>query len=91
VRKAYRQNGSLTGGETVTKKWKTVALTDFLDAKQIKAAEALYKDPYTFHKNVVEQILVPNMAEINRKLGQENDAGYLAYAMEFIFMKARAA
>ena len=75
----------------MTKKWKTVALTNFLTAQQIKEAEALYKDPFTFHKNVVEQVLVPNMPEINRKLGQENDASYLAYAMEFIFMKANAA
>jgi hypothetical protein len=70
---------------------KSVKLTDFLTAAQIKAAEKLWKDPYAFHKNVVEQILVPNMAEINRKLGQENDAGYLAYAIEYIFIKANAA
>ena len=75
----------------MTKKWKTVALADFLSPQQIKAAEKLYKDPDTFHNNVVKQILVPNMSDINRKLGQENDAGFLAYAIEYIFMKANAA
>jgi hypothetical protein len=32
---------------------------------------------------VLKEIINPNMERINTKLGQENDADYLAYAVEF--------
>ena len=78
------------------KRSKSVKLTDFLTVQQIKQAESLWKQDsdfrHDFHKAVMEQVLVPNMMEINRKLvGQENNADYLAYAIEYIFMKASAA
>lgn len=66
---------------------KHTTLPDFLTEEQIKAAQDLYKkaEPGTFARQCAEQIIKPNMAEINRKLGQENDPRYLAYACEYVF------
>lgn len=68
---------------------KSMSLPDFLTQEQIDAAWALYQkaQPGTFARQCSEQIIQPNMAEINRKLGQENDASYLAYACEYVFMQ----
>lgn len=67
---------------------KTMTLPDFLTPDQIEAAQALYKkfkNTGRFATECAEQIIKPNMKDINRKLGQENDAKYLAYACEFVF------
>lgn len=32
---------------------------------------------------IAAEVMEPNMAEVNRKLGQENDAHYLAYAVVY--------
>lgn len=67
---------------------KSITLPDFLTDTQIEAAQALYKkfkNTGRFATECAKQIIEPNMAEINRKLGQENDAKYLAYACEFVF------
>ena len=60
---------------------RTVTLPQFLTEEQIDQAIRLYQ----FHgDDAVEPIcalvIEPNMTEINAKLGQENDARYLAYA-----------
>jgi hypothetical protein len=64
-----------------------MTLPDFLTEEQITAAQELYKtaEPGTFARLCAQQVIRPNMAEINRKLGQENDANYLAYACEYVF------
>lgn len=67
---------------------KHITLPDFLTDEQIEAALALYKKHKgtgRVAKEIAAQIIQPNMDEINRKLGQENDASYLAYACEHVF------
>jgi hypothetical protein len=68
---------------------KTVALPQFLTAAQIYEAENLYK----VHgdravKQIQAQVIEPNMAVINAKLGQENDPMYLAYAVVYVLSQA---
>lgn len=59
---------------------KTVTLPEFLTKRQIAKAAALYKihghDAVT---QIQTQVIDPNMPAINEKLGQENDARYLAF------------
>lgn len=65
-------------------------LHTFLTDEQITAALVLWRRPHMsrmFHCDVKRQIIEPNMAEINRKLGQENDPAFLAYAVEYVFMQ----
>jgi len=59
---------------------KTTTLPDFLTDEQIKKVQKLYPDT----KAIRVQVIEPNMAEINRKLGQENNAAYLAYAVVYV-------
>lgn len=58
---------------------RTITLGDFLTDAQIQKAVDLYPDT----KAIREQVIEPNMATINRKLGQENDAAYLSYAVQY--------
>lgn len=59
---------------------KTVTLPDFLTEQQIAKAVALYKRHGMEAKSKIQtQLIEPNMAAINEKLGQKNDASYLAY------------
>jgi hypothetical protein len=67
---------------------KSVTLPDFLTEDQIEAAITLYeklKNTGRFANECAKQIIEPNIAEINRKLGQDNDPRYLAYACEYAF------
>lgn len=70
---------------------KTVTLESFLTKEQLK--EAIYiiedseKDGSRRHRELRDKIIVPQIHEINRKLGQENDPDYLAYALEFALVK----
>jgi hypothetical protein len=59
---------------------RTVALGDFLTEGQIKAAVKIRDDV----ARIEAEIIVPNMAEINRRLGQENHPRYLAYAVQAV-------
>jgi hypothetical protein len=54
---------------------KMVTLGEFLTGDQIADCLRLHPD----HKAIVTEVIAPNMVEINRKLGQENDPDYLAY------------
>lgn len=66
---------------------KTIALGDFLDDSELKAAALIWrKDRSRFHRRILDEILLPNMQRINSRLGQENSPDYLAYAMEYAFM-----
>lgn len=67
---------------------KQITLPDFLTDEQIQAALAIYRE----HKDsgrvaalIAANVITPNMAVINQKLGQENDAHYLAYCCEHVF------
>lgn len=62
---------------------KTMTLPDFLTKEQIKRASACKSA-----KAICELIIKPNMVEINRKLGQENDPMFLSYACEHVFRQA---
>lgn len=73
---------------------KRVNLTDFLTQAQIEQAAALYSAHKgfvgsAFINEVVEKIIAPNLLEINRKLGQDNDARYLAYATGYILSQVQ--
>jgi hypothetical protein len=62
---------------------KTVTLLEFLTKAQIAHACALYEIHGATNAvaQIQAQVIEPNMAAIAAKLGQENDARYLAYAV----------
>ena len=64
---------------------KTVTLPDFLTDGQIAEATALY---VAHGANAVDKIMTnviePNMTAINQKIGQKNDARYLAYVVVYV-------
>lgn len=65
---------------------KITSIGEFLTVAQIKTAQTIWKkDRSNFHKRVLAEVVEPHMKEINRKLGQENNAGFIAYAIEYIF------
>lgn len=57
---------------------RTVTIKDILTDRQIKLAMML-KTARAIH----DEIIKPNIETINRRLGQENDPMYLAYAVEY--------
>ncbi len=70
----------------------TVTLFDFLTEAQIDEALRLYE----IHggdaaAEIQAQVIEPNMATINAKLGQENDALYLAHMVVHVFTRVRRA
>lgn len=71
-----------------------ISVGDFLTQEQAKAAIVLWakhggrKGNGTFVNALVSEIIEPNLAEINRKLGQENNARFLAYAVEHVLIQA---
>lgn len=71
---------------------KAVTIPQFLTEAQIAEAVRLFE----FHGmwDAVEPIrlhvIEPNLAAINEKLGQENDARYLAYAVVHVLSQAAA-
>lgn len=56
-------------------------ISDFLSEQQIQSCAKLYPDVDA----IESQVIAPNMAEINAKLGQENSSRYIAYAVHFAF------
>lgn len=56
-----------------------ITLHDFLTDAEINRCVEL-KD----RKAVRDQIILPNMARIDAKLGQKNDPDYLSYAIEYV-------
>lgn len=58
---------------------KFVSITEFLTPAQIKEVMHLKTA-----KPICDSVIRPNIAEINRKLGQENDPMYLAYMVEYV-------
>lgn len=61
---------------------KTMTLPQFLTEAQIVQAVKLYEaHGMEAVAKIQTQVIEPNMAAINTKLGQENDARYLAYAV----------
>lgn len=70
---------------------KTVAIGELFTAEELDRAKALYvaADPGTFARRCAEEIVAPILARINEKTGQENDARYLAYAIEYAMDQTR--
>ena len=70
---------------------KTMTLPQFLTDAQIAEAAKLYQaHGMEATAKILAQVIAPNMAAINGKLGQENDARYLAYAVVYVFSQLPA-
>lgn len=68
------------------KKKPIVSLDQIFTANELHTALMLYvkcESAIAFHKLCTEQIIRPALARINRITGQENDANYWAYVMEY--------
>lgn len=68
---------------------KFVTLPDFLTKVQIDHVARLYQalgmEAVT---KIQAEVIEPNMVTINEKLGQTNDARYVAYAVVYVFSEA---
>lgn len=70
---------------------KLISIGDFLSERQIAVVVEMWEHKVSsrqFHTDVVAKVIAPNLTEINRKLGQENDPNYLAYALEYVLTQA---
>lgn len=67
-----------------------ITIDQFLTDAEIERAHRLYRiaRPGTFATRLAAEIITPNLERINKALGQENDARYLAYAVEYVLMQA---
>lgn len=63
---------------------KHATLPDFLTDAQIMQCIDLFPS----RQAIRDLIIIPNLETINRKLGQENDADYLAYAIVYVLGSA---
>lgn len=67
----------------------TTSLDQFLTSEQLEHCCAIWVEcagnDILFVGRVEVEVMLPNMAEINRKIGQENNARYLAYATYYVF------
>lgn len=70
---------------------KTIFVSEILTQPELAAAKKLYDtvDIHKFAKECSSQIIAPVIDRINKKLGQENDPTYLAYAVEYSFLKRK--
>jgi len=62
---------------------RTTKISDFLTRAQINQAIRIG----TNHKRLLDELVMPNMAQINNALGQENDPGFIAYAIEYVLAR----
>lgn len=68
---------------------KNVALGDLFTDVQIDRALVIWRtDREHFHARVLSEVVEPAMAQINANTGQENDASYMAYMLEYVFSQA---
>ncbi len=67
-----------------------ITLRDFLTPAQIRAALMIWNtDRHSFHRRVLDEVVLPAMPEINRKLNQENVPAYIAYLIEYVLTEAQ--
>ena len=61
----------------------------FLTKDELKAARKIYDEVgiYAFAKRCSEEIIEPVIDRINEDLGQQNNPTYLAYMVEYLFLK----
>lgn len=70
---------------------KSVRLPDFLTDAQIQRSIELYGLHGTASVSPIEtEVIAPNLAAINAKLGQPNNARFLAYAILHVLSQANA-
>lgn len=71
---------------------KTMKVADFLTDHQIEQCLALAREHGVTkcHEPIREEVIRPNLAEINKKLGQKNHPGYLAYMIQHCLVQAAA-
>jgi hypothetical protein len=68
---------------------KFVTLPDLLTEDQIAHAARLYKAHGMEAVTKIQvEVIEPNMAAINEKLGQANSSRYVAYAVVYVFSEA---
>lgn len=76
----------------MTEQRKMVSIKDFLTDDQIRQAMKIgqdYAHDMTKMTNKLEeQVIKPNISEINRKLGQPNDTRYMAYLLTYALTSA---
>lgn len=66
---------------------KQVSIGDMFTAGEIKRCLHIWnEDRAHFHRRVLDEVVLGVMPRINKKLGQENDADYIAYTLEFALM-----
>ncbi len=69
---------------TAAKVAKSVTIGELFIVPELKLAQKIWtKDRHNFHQRVKDEIVTPAMVRINATTGQENDAAYLAYALEY--------
>ena len=64
---------------------KHVRIGELFTDRELRAAAKLYAQcqPGEFNRRVVAEIVGPAMPRINKATGQENDARYFGYALEY--------
>lgn len=62
-----------------------VTLDDILTPAQVRQAQKLSPDV----KAIQEEVIAPNLENIDRKLGQKNDARYLAYLVLYMLNRPK--
>ena len=69
---------------------RTITLGELFTDAEIERAKALYLRcaPGTFARTAAEEVVTSAIPRINRVTGQENDAKYWAYQLEFAFMRS---
>ena len=72
---------------------KTMTLPDIFTPEELVKLEELYDTvpDHEFAKKAAAEIVTPALPRINKALGQDNDALYLAYAASHVFNQMRAA
>jgi hypothetical protein len=74
---------------TETKERRNVSVGELFTEEELRRAVRLYNRSAVghFNKDCVREIVTPEVvARINKLLGQENDAGYLAYVIEYAIL-----
>lgn len=62
-----------------------VKISDLFTEQEVRAALKIWRtDRRRFHDRVSVEIVQPALDRINEATGQENDASFFAYALEFI-------
>jgi hypothetical protein len=73
------------------KPFKQIDLEDILSPAEIVRARELYNTQAdeSYNSRLIREILADKMKRVNEVTGQENDARYIAYAIEWHFMRER--